>query len=404
MPRAPRGKRITAPDGTVQVRGKVANGDGSLYALPNGTWRATYTDRTGKRRVVRGRTRAHATERRDQAVLHDQAAGPSAFGRDTTIAELADWWLHNVATQAVRASSLGKYRDRVARIDATLGPTPVVELPAEGVTQWLGELARSGLAAGTIKDTKVTLGQILDQAVEAELVPRNVASRVRSPAVQRKPGRALSIDDARLLLATARNDRLGAAVWLLFVNGWRVSEALGLAWDDLDLDRGTATVRRAAVYVDGQGAVLGPTKTTGALGHHQLAPGVVEMLRSRRAAQAAERLAAGPVWQTIVYDGQAVALVFTTLDGGCLNRQAVTKAITRSAVAAGLDPQGLGTHAGRRTVISALYGAEGLDLADIARHVGHASTSTTAGYVRDLGRRPANTAAAAAKLFDSEPQ
>ena len=46
------------------------------------------------------------------------------------------------------------------------------------------------------------------------------------------------------------------------MHGWRVSEVLGLSWEDIDFDAGTATVRRAAVYVDGVGVTLGPTKTT----------------------------------------------------------------------------------------------------------------------------------------------
>jgi integrase len=61
---------------------------------------------------------------------------------------------------------------------------------------------------------------------------------------------------------------------------------------------------------------------------------------------------------------------------------------------------GLGTHAGRSTAITVLYAEEGLDLADIARHVGHAAPATTAGYVRHLGRRPSATAEAASRLLD----
>ena len=306
------------------------------------------------------RTRAQAAEKLDQAVAQDQAASPSAFGRSTTIAELGAWWLHNVATQKVRPSSLAKYQARVNRINDTLGATPVVDLRPEGVTQWVADLSRAGLAPATIGGTRAVLAQILDVAVDAELAARNAAARVKGPTVAHKKGRALSIEDARLLLAAARHDRLAGVIWLLFVNGWRVSEALGLAWDDIDLDAGTVTVRRAAVDVDGQGTVLGPTKTSGALGAHQLAPGVVEVLRARRVAQAAERLAAGPVWKTVNYEGQAVALVFTGPDGGVLGRRGVAKAIDRCATTAGLDPKGLGTHAGRRTVITALYGSEGL--------------------------------------------
>ena len=88
------------------------------------------------------------------------------------------------------------------------------------------------------------------------------------------------------------------------------------------------------------------------------------------------------------------------MTGGLLLRQAVTKAVAVAASAAGLDPTGLGTHAGRSTAITVLYAEEGLDLADVARYVGHATPSTTAGYVRHLGRRPQATAEAAGRLLD----
>jgi hypothetical protein len=54
----------------------------------------------------------------------------------------------------------------------------------------------------------------------------------------------------------------------------------------------------------------------------------------------------------------------------------------------------------RGVTITVLYAEEGLDLADIARHVGHAAPATTAGYVRHLGRRPSATAEAASRLLD----
>ena len=42
MARKARGKRAAGDSGAVSVRGKVANGEGSLYQEPNGRWRATY--------------------------------------------------------------------------------------------------------------------------------------------------------------------------------------------------------------------------------------------------------------------------------------------------------------------------------------------------------------------------
>ena len=83
-----------------------------------------------------------------------------------------------------------------------------------------------------------------------------------------------------------------------------------------------------------------------------------------------------------------------------MNRQAVVKEIERAAKKAGIDSEAIATHTGRRTVITALYADGNLDLADVARHVGHSDTKTTAGYVRSLGQRPADTARKAAQLLD----
>ena len=150
----------------------------------------------------------------------------------------------------------------------------------------------------------------------------------------------------------------------------------------------SATVSRASVYADGVGMMLGPPKTEGAKGRHLLTPVVVELLRRRRRAQDEERQRAGEAWQQITYEGRPIDLVFTTTTGGLVLRQAVTKAVAAAATAAGVDPTGLGTHAGRSTAITVLYAEEGLDLADIARHVGHAATGDD-GWLRSTPRSAA---------------
>jgi integrase len=103
------------------------------------------------------------------------------------------------------------------------------------------------------------------------------------------------------------------------------------------------------------------------------------------------------------FEGRPIDLVFTNPKGGVAQRQAVTKVIRSAARDAGLDPEGLSTHTGRRTVVTTPYSEEGIDLADVARHVGHASPTTTAGYIRGLGQRPKATSEAAARRLDVVP-
>jgi integrase len=406
MPRRAQGKRTIAADGSVAVRGKAPNGVGSIYPIADGSWRANWTDRTGRRRSVRGRTHAEAISRREAAQAADDEVAnaarrvPKRFSpRTTTVNDVAAWWL-NQQRHRVRVSSLGKYADRVDRFRAVLGPELVSELTAEQVASWQSELLDK-LSPSTVADTRSTLVAVLGAAQDLGLVAANVAHRVKPPRVPKSAGRAITPVEVRALLGAASSHRLGAAVAFLFVQGWRVSEVLGLAWQDVDLESATAHVVRAGVYVDGIGMVLGPPKTSGAIGVHILAPGVVDALRRRLEQQHVERAAAGERWDgPHEYGGRKVDLVFTTADGRIVTRQTVTKVIASAAEDAGLDPARLGTHVGRRSVITALYAHGGASIDDIANHVGHDSTATTAGYIRDLGRRPERTARLAAELLD----
>jgi site-specific recombinase XerD len=105
------------------------------------------------------------------------------------------------------------------------------------------------------------------------------------------------------------------------------------------------------------------------------------------------------VWETITHEGERLHLVFTTPTGGLVLRQTVANVMKQAAQTAGITAR-LGTHAGRRTVVITLFvdGDEALE--DIARFVGHAKPSTTAGYVKRLGRRPQSVAERAAAILD----
>ena len=119
MARTAKPKRVKGPDGSFAVRGKAANGEGSLYQEADGVWRATYwvPGETRPRRV-RGRTREEAFRRRLEVVERavtstSQSPAHTALNKKSTVSDMALWWLETVARHRVRPSSFGKYEDRV---------------------------------------------------------------------------------------------------------------------------------------------------------------------------------------------------------------------------------------------------------------------------------------------------
>ncbi len=412
MPRAPRGKRVADSAGGFSVAAKNPNGHGSVYYEPPaasadgrerpGRWRATYRDASGRERKVSAPTRAKVEQRRDELLAEQACGGPISgrFTKDSTTSELITWWLESVARHQVKASTYDSYRRFGGYLDGQIGSIPIREVGAETLIAWQSRQL-DHQAPLTVLNSRKVARQAFGEAVKLGLIPANPFDLVKPPPSKRvNAGRALTAAEAKALMRAAQSQRLGAAITLLFCQGWRVSEVLGLAWEDVDLAGGTAHIQRGAAYTPSAGVVLGPTKTSGAEGIHYLSPASVTQLKVRMEAQSAERDRYPGEWPVHRYEGRTLSMVFTNESGHLVNRQSVVKVIERAARSAGLDPSGIATHTGRRTVITALYADGGLDLADIARHVGHVDTSTTAEYVRSLGRRPRDTALRAAQLLD----
>lgn len=214
-----------------------------------------------------------------------------------------------------------------------------MDVTAEQVADWQSWLLtapRSNgrpLSPNTLADTRATLRQVFAATVDLDLIHRNPVDRVKPPKVRRAPGRVLTADEVGRLLSETDRYRYAAVAAILFTVGRRVSEVLGLAWSDVDLDAGTLHVRRAVVEGPG-GRRLGPTKTPDAAGLHRLAPGVIERLHAWRVRQAQERLTAGSLWQSRTHDGTTLDLVFTQPDGSLVARQQIDKTLVPPYVSA----------------------------------------------------------------------
>jgi len=97
-----------------------------------------------------------------------------------------------------------------------------------------------------------TLGRPLENAVQEELITRNVAKLVLLPTPHYAIGRGLTLEQARKLLHEAMNDRLYALYVLALLLGLRRAELLGLSWHDIDLGKGTLTIRQSLQRVGGE--------------------------------------------------------------------------------------------------------------------------------------------------------
>lgn len=223
------------------------------------------------------------------------------------------------------------------------------------------------LRPSTIRRVHALLHACLNGAVRDGLVFVNVATHVRLP---RNPKQVRSTwDPAQLqrFLTATWNDPLGPLYLVLATTGMRRGEAVGLRWDDVDLDHGSLAVRQAMISVSYRVLVDEPKSGAG-VRTIALDPTTVEALRvlQQRQLQQAELLDAA--WAT-------TGLVFTREDGTAWHPEYVSKHFTGLATSAGVPVIRL--HDLRHTHASlGLRG--GVHLKVMQERLGHSSISVTA--------------------------
>ncbi len=367
-------------DGTTSRRrktsqdGKRASGESSIYRDEDGRWHGFVSmgkKENGRRdrRHVSGAKRADVVAKVRAIEAKRDAGVVDAAGRAPTVGEWLDHWLDNIAARKVRARTLESYRSTVRlHLRPGLGHHRLDRLQPEHLERLYAALADKGLSPASILRAHRVLSRALRVASQRAKVARNVATLVDPPAVKRpQTALPLSAQEARKVMAAAQAHRNAARWTVALAVGLRQSEALGLRWADVDLEKGALSVRRGLHRVGGQGLVYEEPKADRSRRTVALPAQLVEALRAHRAAQLEERIAAGPLWQD--HD-----LVFAQPNGRPIERKSdwrSWKALLREA-----DVRVVRLHDGRHTAATLLL-SEGVHPRVVMEVLGHAQMRTT---------------------------
>ena len=136
------------------------------------------------------------------------------------------------------------------------------------------------------------------------MVASNVVDLVDKPRVTYRAIDPWTLAEVDRFLDAVDGDPTGPLYAIAIGTGLRQGEILGLRWSDVDIDARSLSVT-SQLDREGKRADL---KTEGGRRSFGLPELAVHALRGQRAAQARQRLAAGPAWQDLdyVFTGQSV--------------------------------------------------------------------------------------------------
>jgi integrase len=139
-----------------------------------------------------------------------------------------------------------------------LGKTPLAKLTPGHVDALFQRLQQNGTSATRIRYARTVLRAALNRARKWQLVTQNVAELVDPPRHRRREIQPLTPEQARALIDSVSEHRLGAIVSVATALGLRQGEALGLRWQDIDFDAGRLSVRQALERSGGDSAARRP--------------------------------------------------------------------------------------------------------------------------------------------------
>jgi integrase len=293
---------------TKQGMRRRGHNEGSIYQRADGRWVASVTLENGKRKDVYGTTRRDVAERLTR-LQHDIQVGLPVVKETQTVEHYLSAWLNDIEV-SLRPRSYVRYVAAVRlHLLPTLGPLKLAKLSQQHIERLYAAKLKEGLAPATVARIHAVLHKALADAERLELVQKNVASLVRAPRAERKDMKTFSPEQAKLFLGAIQGDHLEAFYVLCITTGIRRGEALALHWKDVDLERGTISVRYTLQDLKGGVFTFAQPKTEKSRRFIKLTQLAIAALKRQRERQEEQRLAVGDAWQE-------QDLVFTTAIGG----------------------------------------------------------------------------------------
>ena len=263
---------------------KHANGEGGVYHRPDGRWETKlFVDMPDGRRK---RISVYVTSDREALnelnKLRDQQRRGIPIATTTlTAADYITYWLEHIAEPSIRRTTYATCEGDVRlHIVPGIGKRKLKTLQASEIRLWLNQLrtrcqccaqgkdrnrktprccakeepecCQDILSSSSIRHVLRVLRAALQDAVDEELLSRSVARLVQLRVTDDRKVRSFTRAEALRFLKAAEQHRLYALWAVALAMGLRRSEALGLAWSDVDLENGRLTIRQALHRAGGE--------------------------------------------------------------------------------------------------------------------------------------------------------
>jgi len=341
------------------TRSKRSSGEGSIYfSNALNTWVAEIVLPDGRKKRKKNKRQSVVKSWLD-GQKETVRRGTWIANENVRYGDFLDRYMRDVAAPNLRPRTLENYGSAIKnRIKPTLGEMKVSAIRPDHLHRLYSDLLNEGLSKYSVKYIHAVIRKSLGIASTWGLVSRNVAELVSPPTPEIREIKPLTVGEVKRLLKVLEGNYLYAYYLLIATTGIRKSEGLALQKQNLDLAKGTVTIKHSITQVRGQGLVLGEPKSEKSKRQLALPPITLNALKRHLTDYPSES-----------------NFVFSTASGKPISPLNVINHFKKFLKRAGL-PQETRIHDIRHSVIS-WWLKSGMNIREVQELAGHAQASTT---------------------------
>lgn len=353
---------------------KKVSGTGTIRQRADGRWEGRYTSpKDRKQKSVYGERQKEVRQKLTE-IMRQIDEGEYGEPSKLKLSSWMDTWLKEYV-KGVKPHTVASY-DSITKvhIKPDLGNIAISKLSVVDVQRFINSKAEY-LSPKTVKNIHGVLHKALDQAIECEIIKKNVADRAKLPRLE-KP-EIMPFDDSTLVsfMEEIKSSKFGSLYLVGLLTGMRQSEMLGLRWADVDIKAGVIIIRRQLQHRRSKAADVPMYYFTSPKNgkERRIVPAqeVIDELKKVKLQQNKNRLAAGEDW---IENDICEGLVFRYENGDHYRNDTVRKEY--KAIVARIGAPEERFHDLRHTyAVSSLRAGD--DIKTVQENLGHHSAAFT---------------------------
>ena len=218
----------------------------------DGRYQARFVNRFGQRQTIYAKTLNEIRSRLREEQYND-VKEVNVVSNNVTLDEWFKIWLET-CKKGCRASTKETYTVHYKRIQQDLGWRKITTLNLVVMQDAINKLCSDNAR----KNSKKILVDMLDKAVDTNLLVKNMAKQIK-PIItkeKKKERRVLSVQETERFLKQAEGTFYYELYVLALETGMRIGELCGLTWEDVNFRDKRLQVRRTLCYFSKDGKYM----------------------------------------------------------------------------------------------------------------------------------------------------